>query len=293
MRRTVSEVKGRGLSVIMVSYNTGPALFESIAAVLAEPLVSELVVVNHENPRADVYRLVDLDKSEDRMTLIQSGGNLGFSKGCNIGAAHAGGDRLLFLNPDTILQPGAAAAMMETLDAADEPAIVGARIMHMDGREQRGARRGELTVMSALTGFLGLARFVPGLRDIHREEEALPDQAEPVPAVSGAAMMLSRTGFEALGGFDEAYFLHVEDLDICRRARDLGGQVLFEPRAEVRHYGSTSKISKFRVEHWKAAGLVRYFHRHGGALGPVKAALAAPLIYAALMIRAVLLRLRR
>lgn len=281
----MSETGAGGLSVVMVSYNTGPVLFESIEAVLAEPLVTELIVVNHDNPREDVYRLVDLDKAEPRFTLVMSGGNLGFSKGCNIGAAQASGSRLFFLNPDTILQPGAVAALIETLDAAVEPAIVGARITHLDGTEQRGARRGELTVLSALSAFLGLSR------DLHREGGALPDAAEPVPAVSGAAMVISRTGFDALGGFDEAYFLHVEDLDICRRARNLGGQVMFEPRAEVRHHGSTSKISKFKVEHWKAAGLVRYFHTHGGALGPVKAALAAPLIYVGLMGRALLSRI--
>jgi N-acetylglucosaminyl-diphospho-decaprenol L-rhamnosyltransferase len=282
----MSEPGADGLSVIMVSYKTGPVLFESIEAVLAEPRVTELIIVNHDNSRADVYRLVDLDKTEPRVTLVMSGGNLGFSKGCNIGAAQASGSRLLFLNPDTILQPGAAAALIETLDAAAEPAVVGARITHLDGTEQRGARRGELTVFSALATFLGLSRA------LHREGEALPNAAEPVPAVSGAAMALSRVGFDALGGFDEAYFLHVEDLDICRRARDLGGAVMFEPRAEVRHHRSTSRVSPFKVEHWKAAGLVRYFHTHGGVLGPVKAALVAPLIYVGLMGRALLARLK-
>lgn len=280
-----------GLAVIMVSYRTGPVLFDAIAAVLADAGVDELIVINHDNPREDVRRLADLASDDRRMTLIHSGGNLGFSRGCNMGAAQARAARMLFLNPDTVLQPGAAQQLSATLDGADEPAVVGARITGMDGREQRGARRGELTVLSALITFSGLARIVPGLRDIHRDGEAAPQTAEPVPAVSGAAMMMSRTGFDALGGFDEAYFLHVEDLDLCRRARDLGGQVMFEPRAIVRHHGSTSKISKFKVEHWKAAGLVRYFHTHGGVLGPVKAALAAPLIYAALMGRAVLARL--
>ena len=289
----MGEREAPDLAVIMVSYHTGPALFPAIEAVLADPAVGELIVVNHANPRDDAYRLVDLDQDEPRFTLVSTNANLGFSKGCNIGAAQTRAARLFFLNPDTLLQPGAARALMETLDAAAEPAIVGARITHMDGREQRGARRGELTVLSALGGFLGLARFVPGLRDIHREGEALPETAQAVPAVSGAALMVSRAGFEALGGFDEAYFLHVEDLDICRRARNLSGVVMFEPRAEVRHYGSTSKISRFKVEHWKAAGLVRYFHRHGGALGPVKAALAAPLIYAALMGRAIWLRVTK
>ena len=287
----MSEVKPNDLAVIMVSYHTGPALFESVQAVLGEPLVSELIVVNHGNPRADAYRLADLDKTDPRVTLINTGANLGFSKGCNIGAAHAEASRLFFLNPDTILQPGAAAALIEALERAVEPAVAGARITHLDGREQRGARRGELTIISALIGFLGVSRVLPGLRDIHREGEALPNAAEPVPAVSGAALMVSRAGFDALKGFDEAYFLHVEDLDLCRRARDAGGQVVFEPRAEVRHHRATSAVNTFKVEHWKAAGLVRYFHTHGGRFGPVKAALAAPLIYAALMLRAGLAKL--
>jgi hypothetical protein len=281
-----------GLAVIMVSYHTGPCLFDSIDAVLAEPAVTELIVVNHANPPEDERRLADLAASHERLTVMNTKANLGFSKGCNIGAAQARAERLFFLNPDTLLQPACVGWLMATLDGAAEPAVVGARITHFDGREQRGARRGELTVLSALVGFFGLARFIPGLRDIHREAELTPETAERVPAVSGAALMVSRAGFDALGGFDEAYFLHVEDLDLCRRARDLGGEVVFEPRAEVRHYGATSKVSRFKVEHWKACGLVRYFSRHGGALGPVKAALAAPLIYAALMGRALLLKLK-
>jgi hypothetical protein len=104
--------------------------------------------------------------------------------------------------------------------------------------------------------------------------------------VSGAALMMSRRGFDQLGGFDEGYFLHVEDIDLCKRARDAGGAVVFEPRAVVHHAGSTSKVSRLKVERWKAAGLVRYFARHGGILGPVKAALLAPAIYAAVYARA-------
>ena len=280
------------VSVIMVSYRTGPALFAAIEAVLAEDRVGELVLVNHDNPPADIAWLEDKAEAAPRLKIIHTGANLGFSRGCNIGAAQAGCPFLLFLNPDTLLEAGAAAQLVDTAKQGHEPVVVGARIAHADGREQRGGRRGELTLSSAFAGFLGLSRIFTGVRDVHLENQAPPTAAIDVSAVSGAALMMTRVGFDQLHGFDEGYFLHVEDLDVCRRARDLGGSVLYEPRAHVRHHGATSQVSRFKVEHWKAAGLVRYFSRHGGRFGPLKAMLAAPLIWGALMARTALMRLR-
>jgi N-acetylglucosaminyl-diphospho-decaprenol L-rhamnosyltransferase len=279
------------LAIIMVSYRTGDVLFDALAAALANGTADEVILVNHVNPPEHVDRLIALDADHDKLKVIHTRANLGFARGCNIGAREARSDALLFLNPDAILSPGAAAAMLETLMGAGEPAIVGARLLDLDGRDQRGGRRGELTFTSAMAGFLGLSKLL-GLRDIHREREPLPDGPEAMPAVSGAAMMMTRRGFDQLTGFDERYFLHVEDLDICRRARELGGEVIFDPRASVVHHGSTSKVSLFKVERWKAGGLIRYFRRHGGALGWLKALVLAVPIYAALLGRAALLRLR-
>jgi N-acetylglucosaminyl-diphospho-decaprenol L-rhamnosyltransferase len=283
----------RSLSVIMVSYRTGPSLFLAIDAVLSAHEAAELVLVNHDNPHDTIMRLEALARTRPKLRLIHSGGNLGFARGCNLGAKQARGDVFLFLNPDAVLSPGAAAQMMATLGAIPEPAIVGARLVDTIGREQRGARRGELTIGSALSGFLGLSRILPFMRDVHRENEPLPDDADPSPVVSGAAMMMTRAGFEALGGFDEGYFLHVEDIDICRRARDAGGAVMFEPRASILHYGSTSKASLFTVESWKARGLTRYFRTHCGLHGRVIAPILGPALWSALMTRAVLVRVRQ
>ncbi|MCC5995123.1 MAG: glycosyltransferase family 2 protein [Oceanicaulis sp.] len=283
----------RQLSVIMVSYRTGPALFAAVEAVLAAHEAAELVLVNHDNPRETVLRLDAIARTNPKLRLIHSGGNLGFARGCNLGAAHASGDVFLFLNPDAVLPPDAAARMMKTLDGLPEPAIVGARLINPSGVEQRGGRRGDLTLSSAFTGYLGMSRILPFVRDIHREHEPLPGAAEPAPVVSGAAMMLTRAGFEALGGFDEGYFLHVEDIDLCRRARDAGGQVMFEPRASILHYGSTSKASLYVVETWKARGLVRYFQTHCGRIGRLIAPVMGPLLWLALMGRAAYVRLRQ
>jgi N-acetylglucosaminyl-diphospho-decaprenol L-rhamnosyltransferase len=80
-----------------------------------------------------------------------------------------------------------------------------------------------------------------------------------MPTISGACFALRREDFEVLGGFDEGYFLHVEDIDLCWRARQAGGQVLFQPAAEVIHLGHTSLEHPLKVEFHKGVGLSRYF----------------------------------
>ena len=280
------------LSVVMVSYRTGPALFDALSAVIADPVIDELVLVDHDNPDADRARIDAIAAMEPRLTLVRTNANLGFAKGCNIGARAAQGDLLFFLNPDTVLPEGVAARLIETASGLREPFVLGARIVGPDGIEQRGGRRGALTLRSAVTGFLGLSRVLPFIRDVHREREPLPDGPVETPVVSGAAMVLSRAGFERLGGFDEGYFLHVEDIDLCLRAGKAGGAVVFEPRANVIHLGSTSRVGRLFVERWKARGLVRYFRLHGGRLAPLKAAIITPMVYGALFARAAVYRFR-
>ena len=106
----------------------------------------------------------------------------------------------------------------------------------------------------------------------------MPDGPVPMAAVSGAFMYLSRQGFERLGGFDEEYFLHVEDLDLCRRAEMEGGAVIFTPHAGALHYGATSGAHARVIERHKARGLARYFRKFArpGA-GALLASLVAPL----------------
>ncbi|PWE16333.1 glycosyltransferase family 2 protein [Marinicauda salina] len=288
----MAQRSGARISIVMVSWHTGPALFDAIEAALAAPEIDELVFVNHDNPADVVEALEALAAREPRFRLISTGANLGFARGCNIGAAAASGDRLLFLNPDTVLPAGAAARMAETGAAFGESWIVGARIVHPDGREQRGGRRGALTLATAIGGYLGLSRLLPWVRDIHREAEPLPAEAVDTPTVSGAAMMTPRAAFEAAGGFDEGYFLHVEDIDLCRRVREAGGRVVFEPRAEVVHHGATSRADLMTVEAHKARGFARYFWKFSPAWSRPVMVLTIPVICAAIMSRAAWLRVR-
>jgi N-acetylglucosaminyl-diphospho-decaprenol L-rhamnosyltransferase len=167
-------------------------------------------------------------------------------------------------------------------------------VLNADRSEQRGARRGEITPMSALMSLSGLAGRVRAWRrfEVHWEDQPLPDRAAPTPTISGACICMRREDFEAVQGFDEGYFLHVEDVDLCWRVRQQGGVVLFHPKAEVIHLGHTSQTSPLKVELYKGLGLARFFRKR--AVGPAASLVAwllSPVIVCTAIARPVLWRL--
>jgi len=251
------------VSVIMVVYRTGPALGESVRRALDDPCVDELVLVDNGST-TDEARILDAAAARDpRMRVLRGHGNVGFARGCNLGVEVARGRVLVVLNPDAFLQPGCVRALRDALADRPSPCLVGARVLNPDGAEQRGSRRGEVTPASTLFSLTRLARRVPALRgyEIHHEDDPPPAGPVPMPTISGACFAMTRADFGAVGGFDEGYFLHVEDVDLCWRVRRSGGVVLFHPGAEVVHLGSTSRKAPVAVEYWKGLGLARYFRK--------------------------------
>ncbi len=287
-------LEGAGVSAIVVSYRTGDVLFECLKALESEPAIEEILLVDNGNPKETLGRLDELASQSRKLKVTGGGENRGFAAGVNLGAAKSTGGRLLIINPDAVLQPGSINALEAARVNLAEPIVVGGRIFGEDGREQRGARRRRLTLASAAATFLGLGWLKavhPAFVNVNRNTEPTPDGAVPMDAVSGALMYLSRSGFERLGGFDEGYFLHVEDIDLCRRAEADGGSVIYTPLASALHHGATSDSPSVTVEGHKAAGLNRYFQKFAGT--PTERSIAAmlgPAITAVLMLRA---RLRR
>ena len=285
----------RSVSVVMVVYMTGEALEQSVACVLADPLVDEFVIVDNGSPGPEASRLRALSLADQRVVLLAGHGNVGFARGANMGARKATGEVLIFLNPDAFLQPGCIAGLVRAIEDRPVPSIVGGRVLNADRTEQRGARRGDITPITALMSLSRLARRVPAWRryEVHWEDEAAPDHVAQVPTVSGACMCLRRADFEALQGFDEGYFLHVEDVDLCWRVRRDGGQVLFHPKAEVIHLGHTSQTSPLRVEFHKGVGLARYFRKRAkGFSERLLAWVLSPVIVCTAVVRPVMWRFR-
>ncbi len=242
----------------MVSYYTGPALFEAVHAVLSDPEIHELILVDNGNSEATRHSLSQFASQFSNVKLLQGHGNIGFAKACNYGAEIAEGDLFLFLNPDAILSASTVRQMAECGCTLNRPWIVGGMLRNENGTEQRGSRRNRLTLRSAIVSFTGLYHL-PFFKSLHLETRPIPAAAAPVEVVSGAFLMTDHSSFEQLDGFDEGYFLHVEDIDICERARRLGGDVYFQPKSIAMHYGSTSKVTRQKVEWEKLKGFIRYF----------------------------------
>lgn len=257
-----------GVTVIMIVYHTGKVLFDSIEAVLKEPKVEQFIIIDNGSPEGIAKRLRDLSETYDHVLLVQGHGNIGFAKAANLGAHLANQPWLVFLNPDAMLRPGCISRLVEAAKGQSSPCIVGSRLLNPDMTEQRGGRRGEVTPVTTLISLLHLSRFFPGLRkfEIHLEDQVLPDEPVAVPTISGACFAVSRHDFARLKGFDAGFFLHVEDIDLCWRARQMGGSVLFHPKAEVVHEGQTSRAEPMFVEWNKGVGLVYYFRKRADTL---------------------------
>lgn len=242
------------VSAIVVSYNTGRRLKECLYALSSDPDISEIVLIDNGNPEDMRAWIARFAEQRSRVTVVSGHGNIGFGAAVNLGAARAASPQLLVINPDAVLRRGSIESMQAAAAACTEPWIVGGKIFDLYGREERGPRRRELTLWRAFTSFLGWNTWTL---------EATPEPSQPVdmPVVSGAFFLTSAASMSQLEGFDEGYFLHVEDIDLCRRCREAGGRVIYDPRSGALHYGATSDAPSAFVARHKSNGLARYFKK--------------------------------
>ncbi|MEM9179567.1 MAG: glycosyltransferase family 2 protein [Pseudomonadota bacterium] len=253
-------MSGPSVSAIVVSFQTGPRLKECLYALAVDPDIDEIVLVDNGNPEDMQAWLDRFVHTRERVKLLRGHGNVGFGAAVNLGLAEAAGPHILILNPDAVLRRKSVGGMQDAASKRIVPWIVGGRIFDLAGREERGPRRTELTLWRAATSLIGWNTWTL---------ERTPAPTEPVemPVISGAFFLTSKTSMSTLNGFDESYFLHVEDVDLCRRCREAGGQVIYDPRAGALHYGSTSDAPSAAVARHKADSLAHYFRKF--AHGPI------------------------
>lgn len=281
------------ISVILVSYMTGPALLESVAALNSDPEVTEVIVVDNGNSVDDRRALYAAVKLGGKGRVFQGHGNIGFASACNYGASVATGDYLHFLNPDAITEIGASRRLAEAGSGRQMPWLTGGLLVDEAGAEQVGARRGPLKLLTALSAATPLKRL-PGMPSFNRCHEPMPTSPTPMPTISGASFLMDRASFESVGGLDEGYFLHVEDVALCRTVRQAGGTVLFVPSARARHYLSTSNAPAWAVERHKLCGFLRYFWTSGpGLWAKLTTLFLFPLLVAGMAARLLARALRR
>lgn len=232
--------------VVIVNWNSGRQLAEclqSFAAVESDGvMVTRVAVVDNSS----------LDGSCDGLpatpslplVIIRNQENRGFAAACNQGAAGSGADFLLFVNPDTRLLPGALERPARYLQSPANAAvgIVGIQLVDGNGQVARHCARTP-TPSSMIGNSIGLDRLMPSLFPPHFLAEWAHDETRTVDQVIGAFMLVRRPLFEALGGFDERFFVYFEDLDFAQRARARGCSSVYLATAQAFHRGQGTTAS--------------------------------------------------
>lgn len=261
--------------VVIVNYNAGALLSDCVASVIAEG-IDGIIVVDNASRDGSLDALESSVHNKSYLTVIRNKENFGFARACNIGAEASFAQRILFLNPDSVLVPGALAQMISTLESAPRIGMVGGFLSNPDGSEQPGGRRVFPTPKRAFMRAFGLSRmtkFFPEIfSDFLLHKNPLPTEPVAVEAISGACMLVKREAIEDVGLWDDNYFLHCEDLDWCMRFRQKGWTVMFVPDAIIVHiWGACSRGRPFFVEWHKHHGMLRFYgkffrHQYPGIL---------------------------
>ncbi|MCU1375110.1 MAG: dTDP-Rha:A-D-GlcNAc-diphosphoryl polyprenol, A-3-L-rhamnosyl transferase WbbL [Actinomycetia bacterium] len=269
------------VSAVIVSYNVRDLLLQCIASLRADG-VEHIVVVDNASKDGSAEAARRADPAVDVVALDE---NLGFGSGANRGVVRTSTPYVVILNPDLEVEPGATKALVDVLERLPDVGIVAPRIETPDGRLYPSARTFPDMVDAAGHAFL---HFVWRSNPFSRRYKMLDwdhEVASDVDWVAGTHLVVRRTAWDEVGGFDEGFFMYLEDVDLCWRLGRAGWRVRYEPAARVVHaIGRSTDQTPYRMiaEHHRS--LLRYAGKT--TTGPRR--LLLPVIAAALALRTVL-----
>lgn len=235
-------------------------------------LIEKLLVVDNGSTDDSPSYLGNASKQlglKDWVQIVDAKENAGFGAGNNSGFEQIGNqdpqpDILWLLNPDTLVDQTDIKSALDCFLQDPSVGIVGTGIVGCSIIHELAGHRDP----SPLSEFVQNAGAFGVLRRWSVSDPAL-DRPGPVDWVSGASLLIRTEVFEQLGGFDEGFFLYFEEVDLCRRARNAGWKVIYEPRSRIVHLeGSSTGISRTKPmpRYWYESRR-RYFVKHYGVLG--------------------------
>ncbi len=250
------------VSAIVVTYNSAENIIACLKALRSEvDSIGGNIIVFDNNSNDDTVQVIKKEYSD--IKLFESKQNLGFGEANNRAVEMAEGEYILFANPDMILDPGALKTLFETFQNQIMAGAVVARLHNADGSFQPTCRN--------FPNFYNIF-FSRGSVLNHR---VLPiktngaytlgdfDKISEVPAASAACMLMEKAFFLKIGGFDNRFFLFMEDTDLSLRIKQAGRKVYFEPKAGALHYwGRGSSISRIRRSWYHHLSVWKYYLKH-------------------------------
>jgi N-acetylglucosaminyl-diphospho-decaprenol L-rhamnosyltransferase len=266
------------LSTVICSYNTRDVLavtLESLQAAIGD-LAHEIIVVDNDSRDGSAAMVRERFPA---VQVIESGANLWFTGGNNLGIRQAQGDYVLMLNPDTVIQPGALQTLVAYLDAHDEAGAVTSRMEFSDGRLQRNCSR-FAGYVDLVLGYTLLGALLKPWRDARRRVMWYADwdreSGRPVDVAPDSNLMVRRPILAQIDGFDESLKLYFTEDDICLRIKATGAEIHYVAGATITHdeHASVSQVQRLAT-HVYFNDLIAYTRKH---FGRVRALLLAALI---------------
>ena len=249
------------VGVVVVTFQSARTIRRCLDLLLASDPVVRIVVIDNASDDGTLDLLRDFSERDERITVVRNSDNRGFAAACNQGASALATPWVAFINPDCYVQAGALERLVRHGLQRAGAGMLGVDLVDEEGRPDPAARRRDPSLRELLDR--------RGRRDdlyLGRDPNAVLQEVE---AVSGALMLMPVGLFLQLGGFDERFRLHVEDLDLCRRTRDAGYEVLVANDITVLHVGGESSRSRpVWVERQKHLSIWRYFRKFESAQTP-------------------------
>jgi N-acetylglucosaminyl-diphospho-decaprenol L-rhamnosyltransferase len=252
----------------LVTHNSEPDLRRYLSGQLAaaESLAAPVVAVDNASTDGTPEWLREASGANPRLIVHEMGRNAGYSAAVNAAFARVPDRDVMLINPDVELaSEEPILALARVLDRDPRVGVAAPRLVGEDGEVQPNARR--FPSLAAMVGSTGVARVAPFLGRSNERfiSPSRSERARTVDWVIGAAMLIRRVAFDEVGGWDEGFFLYIEDADFCRRCAHAGWDVAYVPAVVLRHkYPRASRAGSFASSHARRshmAGLARLW-RH-------------------------------
>lgn len=251
------------LSIIIVTFNNADTIQSCLSSI--PDSTAEIIVVDNASQDDTCAKIM---RGFPAVKLVQSSSNTGFAAAVNHGASMALGDRLLLINPDSVLDPNCIPRLLACADLAPCHGIYGGNATYSNCQPNRISGLNRPTLRSVMSATLGLRAMFPGSslfdpESVWRKLEKTDADAVAVDIVSGACLLVMRPLWNSLGGFDTRYFMYGEDADLCLRARQLGYDPVVVRKATLVHDIGGSATSETATQMFLLTAKMTLARDHG------------------------------
>ena len=250
------------LSIIIVNWNVRDLLQKCLTSIYknSQGIFLEVFVVDNASSDSSA-EMVRQDFPQAK--LIESEENLGFAKANNLAIKQSKGQFILLLNPDTEILPNSLQNMVKFMEANKDCGVAGCKILNPDKTLQPSVRRFP-TLYSQIIVLTKLHNFFPRLIKKYLALDLNYEKVQEVDQVMGAFFLIKREVLDKVGFLDEKFYIWFEEVDFCKRTKDVGFKILYTPEVEIIHHGGQSfkQVLSYKKQKIFNKSLARYFKQH-------------------------------